>query len=106
MLAEAAPPCAAAKTAIIVYGKRIGTTLTYAPIWEAKFANFSQRAAVIITEGISGAYFCDADTPESTAQFLQYLQKYGIGLEVVFGTGLQEAFDSARLTCLSCHNDS
>jgi hypothetical protein len=26
-LAEAAPPCAAAKTAIIVYGKRVGTTL-------------------------------------------------------------------------------
>jgi hypothetical protein len=65
-----------------------------------------------ITEGISGAYFCDADTPESTVQFLQYLQKYGIGLELVFGTGLQEAsvapadFSSPKgssFTGLSCH---
>lgn len=50
-----------------------------------------KRAPVIITEGISGAYFCDADTPESTVLFLQYLQEHGIGLEVLFGTGLQEA---------------
>jgi hypothetical protein len=61
------------------------------PIWDATSGNFSQRVPVIITEGISGAYFCDTDTPESTVQFLQYLQKYGIGLEVVFGTGLQKA---------------
>ena len=27
MLAAAAPPCTAAKTTIIVYGKRVGTTL-------------------------------------------------------------------------------
>jgi hypothetical protein len=39
----------------------------------------------------SGAYFGDADTPESIVQFLQYLQKYGIGLELVFGTGVQDA---------------
>jgi hypothetical protein len=25
---------------------------------------------------VSGAYFCDADTPESTVQFLQHLQKW------------------------------
>jgi hypothetical protein len=50
-----------------------------------------KHAPVIISEWISGAYFCDADTPESTVQFLQYLQEHGIGLEVVFGTGLQEA---------------
>jgi hypothetical protein len=34
------------------------------------------------TERFSGAYFCDADTPESTVQFLQYLHEHGIGLEV------------------------
>jgi hypothetical protein len=49
------------------------------------------QAANHITEGISGAYFRNADTPESTVQFLQYLQKYGIGLELVFGTGVQDA---------------
>jgi hypothetical protein len=91
VLAEAAPPVAAAKTAIIVYGKRVGTTLNVCTDMDAKFGNFSQRAPVSITEGISEAYFCDADTPESTVRFLQCLQKYGIGLEVVFGTGLQEA---------------
>jgi serine/threonine protein kinase len=58
---------------------------TYQPRWSP------DGRPVIITERISGAYFSDADTPESTVQFLQYLQKYGIGLEVVFGTGLQEA---------------
>ena len=41
-----------------------------------------EKSPVIITEWISGAYFCDADTPESTVQFLQYLQEHGIGLEV------------------------
>ena len=41
--------------------------------------------------GISRAFFRDADTLESTVQFLQYLQKYGIGLDLVFGTGLQES---------------
>jgi hypothetical protein len=46
---------------------------------------------VIIAEWISGAYFCDADTPESTVQFLQYLREHEIVLRWVFGTGLQEA---------------
>jgi hypothetical protein len=32
---------------------------------------------------------------------LQYLQKYGIGLEVVFGTGLQEASVAPAGTFLS-----
>jgi hypothetical protein len=52
---------------------------------DAKFGNFSRRAPVIITEWISGAYFCDADTPESTVQFIQYLREHGIGLEVGLG---------------------
>jgi hypothetical protein len=33
---------------------------------DPKIGSFSQRTPVIITEGISGAYFCDADTPECT----------------------------------------
>ncbi len=39
----------------------------------------------MITEWISGAYFCDADTPESTVQFIQYLREHGIRLEVGLG---------------------
>ena len=64
-------------------------------------------------EGISGAYFCDADTPESTVQFLQYLQEYGIGLEVGVWDWTSGGFGSARWDCpspkvssftgLSCH---
>jgi hypothetical protein len=79
----------------------------------AKFGNFSRRAPVIITEWISGAYFCDADTPESTAQFLQYLQEHGIGLEVGVWDWTSGGFGSARwdfpspkvssFTGLSCH---
>jgi hypothetical protein len=79
----------------------------------AKFGNFSRRAPVIITEWISGAYFCDADTPESTVQFLQYLQEHGIGLEVGVWDWTSGGFGSARwdfpspkvssFTGLSCH---
>ncbi len=50
---------------ITLDGYIAGPDETYAPIWDAKFVNFSRRAPAIITEWISGAYFCDADTPES-----------------------------------------
>jgi hypothetical protein len=50
MLAEAAPPGAAAKTAIIVYGKRVGTILNVRIDMGRQFWNFSRRTPVIITE--------------------------------------------------------
>ena len=71
------------------------------------------QAANHITEGISGAYFRNADTPESTVQFLQYLQEHGIGLEVGVWDWTSGGFGSARwdfpspkdnsFTGLSCH---
>jgi hypothetical protein len=61
---------------------------------------------------ISGAYFCDTDTPESTVQFLQYLE-HGIGLEVGVWNWTSGGFGRARwdfpspkgssFTGLSCH---
>jgi len=61
----------------------------------------------------SGAYFCDADTPESTVQFVQYLQEHGIGLELGVWEWTSGGFGSARrdfpspkvssFTGLSCH---
>lgn len=50
--------------------------------WDEKFGNFSKRAPVIITEWIAGSYYCDADTPASTVDFLHYLQEHGVGLEI------------------------
>ena len=51
--------------------------------WDKKFGDFSKRAPVIITEWGS-LYYCDAKTtPAAAVSFLQYLQNYGIGLEVV-----------------------
>jgi hypothetical protein len=49
-------------------------------VWDAKFGNFSREAPVIITEWISAAYVYNADTLESTVQFIQYLQEHGIGV--------------------------
>lgn len=68
---------------------------------------------MIITEWISGGYFCNADTPESTVQFVQYLQEHGIGLEMGlwdwapkgFGS-IRQGFPNARFSSyggLSCH---
>ena len=81
-----------------------------------QFWNFSRRTPVIITEWISGAYFCDADTPESTVQFLHYLQEHGIGLEVGVWDWTSGGFGSAHwdfpslkvssFTGLSCHQKS
>ena len=64
--------------------------------WDQKFGNFSRRAPVIITEWLSGGYFCDADTPESTVQFVQYLQEHGIGLEMGVWDWAPKGFGSAR----------
>ncbi len=64
--------------------------------WDAKFGNFSRRAPVIITEWVSGAYFCDAGTPESTVQFLQYLVGHGIGLEAGIWDWAPKGFGSVR----------
>ena len=65
-------------------------------IWDAKFGKFSQRAPVIITEWLSGGYFCDADTPGSTVQFIKYLQNHQIGLEVGTWDWAPAGFGSAR----------
>ena len=51
VLAEAAPPGAAAKTAIIVYGKRVGTTLNVRTdmgrqVWELLAKNSSHHHRV------------------------------------------------------------
>jgi len=64
--------------------------------WDAKFGKFSRRAPVIITEWLSGGYFCDADTANSTVQFLQYLYQHGIGLEAGTWDWAPGGFGSAR----------
>jgi hypothetical protein len=64
--------------------------------WDGKFGNFSRRAPVIITEWLSGGYFCDPDTATSTVQFLQYLQERGIGLEAGAWDWAPGGFGSAR----------
>jgi hypothetical protein len=93
--------------------RSVEATQSASRVWDAKFGNFSRRAPVIITEWISGAYFCDADTPESTVQFIQYLQEHGIGLEVGVWDWTEGGFGSAcwdfpspkvsSFTGLSCH---
>ncbi len=81
--------------------------------WDEKFGKFSRRAPVIITEWISGAYFCNEDTPNSTVEFLQYLQEHGVGLEMGiwdwaptgFGS-VRQGFPNARFSNyagLACH---
>ena len=55
--------------------------------WDANFGTFSRRAPVIITEWLSGVYFCNADTPASTVEFLRDLQQHRIGLQAEYGTG-------------------
>lgn len=80
--------------------------------WDKKFGNFSRRAPVIITEWISGGYFCNGDTPQSTVDFVQYLQAHRVGLEMGiwdwaptgFGS-VRQGFPSARFSSyanLSC----
>lgn len=82
-------------------------------VWDAKFGNFSRRAPVIITEWLSGGYYCDADTPTSTIDFLQYLNRHHIGLEAGTWDWAPAGFGSARwgfpkgrsssFVGLSCH---
>jgi endoglucanase len=65
-------------------------------MWDGKFGNFSRRAPVIVTEWISGGYYCDANTPESTVRFLQYLQQHRIGLEMGAWDWTSGGFGSVR----------
>ena len=65
-------------------------------MWDSKFGNFSRRAPVIITEWLSGGYYCDANTPESSVQFIHYLQDHRIGLEVGTWDWAPAGFGSAR----------
>ena len=65
-------------------------------VWNAKFGNFSRRAPVIITEWLSGGYFCNANTPASTEDFLRYLQQHRIGLEAGAWDWAPAGFGSAR----------
>jgi len=64
--------------------------------WDSKFGNFSQRAPVIITEWLSGGYFCNEETAQSTVQFVQYLQAHHIGLEMGTWDWAPKGFGSAR----------
>lgn len=64
--------------------------------WDKKFGNFSHRVPVIITEWVSGGYYCDADTPRSTVQFIQYLQHHGVGLEMGIWDWAPKGFGSVR----------
>jgi endoglucanase len=82
-------------------------------VWDEKFGNFSRRAPVIITEWLSGGYFCDADTAASTVAFIKYLQAHHIGLEVGAWDWHSAGFGSVRwdfphgkfstFAGLSCH---
>ena len=65
-------------------------------VWDAKFGNFSRRAPVLISEWLSGGYYCDDNTPQSTVEFLQYLQNHGIGLEAGTWDWAPAGFGSAR----------
>lgn len=83
--------------------------------WDGKFGNFSRRAPVVITEWGSGGYHCDADTPESSVRFIQYLQEHAIGLEAGTWDWGPGGFGSARwdfpngkfssFEGLSCHQN-
>jgi hypothetical protein len=66
------------------------------PAWDAQFGTFAQHAPVIITEWLSGGYYCDADTPESTVRFVHYLQQHQVGLEVGTWDWAPGGFGSAR----------
>jgi endoglucanase len=81
--------------------------------WDGKFGDFSRRAPVIISEWLFGGYFCNADTPDATVKFVQYLQDHGIGLEAGIWDWAPGGFGSARwgfpngkvstFNGLSCH---
>lgn len=68
---------------------------------------------MVITEWLSGSYFCNGQTGESTVRFIQYLQDHRIGLEMGlwdwaptgFGS-VRQGFPDARFSRferLSCH---
>lgn len=82
-------------------------------MWDKKFGMFSRRAPVIITEWISGGYYCDENTAQSTVDFIQYLQNHRVGLEIGVWDWTSGGFGSARwgfpegrfstFVGLSCH---
>ncbi len=57
--------------------------------WDEKFGNFSRRAPVIITEWLSGGYFCDAATPESPVKFVNTCKSMGSDSKRERGIGRQ-----------------
>ncbi len=62
--------------------------------WDLKFGNFARTAPVIITEWGTG-YYCDANTPAAALDFLGYLNRRGIGLEIGFWDWAPMGFGSA-----------
>lgn len=109
-----------ARNVIIADGLNVGQTLEGAPMledsqvayashpyalqqfgqtrqaWDAKFGNFARRAPVIVTEWHFGGFFCNADTPRATVQFIQYLQQHGIGVVVGTWDWAPAGFGNAR----------
>jgi endoglucanase len=81
--------------------------------WEKKFGSFARRAPVIITEWHFGGYFCDADTPRATLNFLHYIEERHIGVVVGTWDWPPAGFGNARwdfpkakfssFSGLSCH---
>ena len=64
--------------------------------WDSKFGMFARRAPVIITEWHFGGFFCNADTPRATVDFIQYLQERGIGVVVGTWDWAPAGFGNAR----------
>lgn len=128
---------AGAENVVIADGLRVGQVLAGAPLledgqvayashpyaldqlgqtpraWNGKFGTFSRRAPVIITEWLSGGYFCNGDTARSTVRFVQYLQDHHVGLEMGiwdwpplgFGS-VRQGFPNAQFSSFadrSCH---
>ncbi len=93
--------------------KRSGQVDQTRAAWDAKFGNFARRAPVIITEWHFGGFFCDADTPAATLDFLHYIQERGIGVIVGTWDWAPAGFGNARwnfpnakfstFSGLSCH---
>ena len=84
-----------------------------AAAWDDKFGRFARHAPVIITEWLSGGYFCDENTAASTIAFFKYLAEKHIGFEAGVWDWTSGGFGSARwgfpdsrsstFVGLSCH---
>lgn len=81
--------------------------------WENKFGAFARTAPVIITEWHFGGFFCNADTPQATLEFLRYIEERHIGVVVGTWDWQPSGFGNARwgfpeakfssFSKLSCH---